>query len=200
MATGAYTVAMPVDSIRFSDAAAPRATSGRPRAANTSGCRRSPSASSDQGLRSEAHPLVIFRAGPTGRRPVLVGGPEVADVIGAAVGGDVPVDRRRARAAELLNVSETLVDAALAYYADFTDEIDALPPPSPPAREADEAEAAWEAAAGVARAVRLLLDEMHAPAVADALTADGWDVVRGGREPLAPGTSDEELLAYATAG
>jgi hypothetical protein len=95
----------------------------------------------DEGLRSEAHPLVIFRAGPTGRRPVLVGGPEVTDVIGAVVGGDVPVDRRRVRAAELLNVSETLVDAALAYYADFTDEIDALL--ADHARQADEAEVAW---------------------------------------------------------
>ncbi len=95
----------------------------------------------DEGLRSEAHPFVIFRDGPSGRRPVLVGGPEVADVIGAVVGGDVPVDQRRARVAELLNVSETLVDAAVAYYADFTDEIDALL--ADRARQADEAEAAW---------------------------------------------------------
>ena len=56
-----------------------------------------------------------------------------------------------------------------------------------------------EAAAGVARAVRLLLDEMHAPAVADALTADGWDVVAVAANPSLRGTSDEELLAYATA-
>ena len=95
----------------------------------------------DEGLRTEAHPLVIFRAGASGRRPVLVGGPEVADVIGAIVGGDVPVEQRRARAAALLNVSETLVEAALAYYADFTDEIDTLLVAR--ARRADEAEAAW---------------------------------------------------------
>ena len=56
-----------------------------------------------------------------------------------------------------------------------------------------------EAAAGVARAVRLLLDEMHAPAVADALTADGWDVVAVAASPSLRGTPDEELLAYATA-
>ena len=56
-----------------------------------------------------------------------------------------------------------------------------------------------EAAAGVARAVRLLLDEMHAPAVADALTADGWDVVAVAANPSLRGSSDEELLAYATA-
>lgn len=85
--------------------------------------------------------MVIFRSGPAGRRPVLVGGPEVADVIGAVVGGDVPVDRRRARAAELLNISEPLVDAALAYYADFTDDIDTWLLER--ARRADEAAAAW---------------------------------------------------------
>jgi hypothetical protein len=56
-----------------------------------------------------------------------------------------------------------------------------------------------EAATGIARAVKLLLDEMHAPAVADALTADGWDVLAVAARPSLRGTSDEELLAYATA-
>lgn len=95
----------------------------------------------DEGLRSEAHPMVIFRPGPGGRRPVLIGGPEVADVIGAIVGGDVPVDERRGRAAEILDIAVTSVDAALAYYADFTEEIDALL--AERARRADEMEAAW---------------------------------------------------------
>ena len=56
-----------------------------------------------------------------------------------------------------------------------------------------------EAAAGVARAVRLLLDEMHAPAIADALTADGWDVLAVAASVSLRSTSDEELLAHATA-
>lgn len=89
----------------------------------------------------EAHPLVVFRDGPSGRRPVLVGGPEVADVIGVIVGGDIPVDQRRPRAAALLGMREALVDAALAYYADFTDEIDAEL--ADRARVADEAEVSW---------------------------------------------------------
>jgi hypothetical protein len=95
----------------------------------------------DEGLRSEAHPLVVFRAGPAGRRPVLVGGPEVVDVIGTIVGGDVPGAQRRARAAELLGITEAQVDAALAYYAEFTDEIDAAL--AERARAAEEAEALW---------------------------------------------------------
>lgn len=73
----------------------------------------------------EAHPAVVFREGISGRRPVLIGGPEVVDVVGAIVGGDVPVEQRRSRAAELLGISEALIDAGLAYYADHTDEIDA---------------------------------------------------------------------------
>jgi hypothetical protein len=89
----------------------------------------------------EAHPLVVFRDGPSGRRPVLVGGPEVVDVIGAIVDGDVPVDQRRFRAAELLGVKVALVDVALAYYADYTDEIDAQLVGR--ARLADETEASW---------------------------------------------------------
>jgi hypothetical protein len=65
----------------------------------------------------------------------------VADVVGAIVGGDVPATDRRSRAADVLNVSETMVDAALAYYADFTEDIDSLL--AERARRADEAEAAW---------------------------------------------------------
>jgi hypothetical protein len=95
----------------------------------------------DEGLRADAHPLVVFRAGPGGRRPVLIGGPEVVDVIGTIVGGDVPVEDRRRRAAELLGVGEALVDAALAYYAEYTDEIDTFLEVR--RRAADAAENAW---------------------------------------------------------
>lgn len=95
----------------------------------------------DEGLRMEAHPMVVFRDRLSGRKPVLVGGPEVADVIGAIVGGDVPAAERRSRATDLLGVSEALVDAALAYYADHTDEIDVLI--AERARMAAEAEASW---------------------------------------------------------
>jgi hypothetical protein len=140
LATRDYTVAVPVVSIRFSDEPLHerlRATARRQHVGVSTLAERL----IDEGLRSEVHPLVIFRTGATGRRPVLVGGPDVADVIGAVVGGDVPVDLRRGRAAELLNVAEPLVDAALAYYADFTDEIDGLL--ADRARQADEAEAAW---------------------------------------------------------
>ena len=95
----------------------------------------------DEGLRMESHPAVVFRDGPTGRRATLAGGPEIADVIGAIIGGDVPVEQRRSRASELMGISVPMVDAALAYYGDYTDSIDAEL--AERARAATEAEAAW---------------------------------------------------------
>lgn len=95
----------------------------------------------EEGLRMREHPQVVFRDGPVGRRAALVAGPEVADVIGAIVGGDVSVGERRRRASELLDVPVAAVDAAVDYYADFSDEIDA----ELAAREAlaDALEARW---------------------------------------------------------
>lgn len=52
---------------------------------------------------------------------------------------------------------------------------------------------------GAARTLRLLLDEMHSPAVASALQAEGNDVVAVAATPSLRGTSDEDLLAYAAA-
>lgn len=79
----------------------------------------------DEALRSREHPLIVFRDGPTGRRASLVSGPDVWEVVGAIVGGDVPEDQRVTRAADLLALPLAHVEAALRYYAEFTDEIDA---------------------------------------------------------------------------
>jgi predicted nuclease of predicted toxin-antitoxin system len=45
--------------------------------------------------------------------------------------------------------------------------------------------------------VRLLLDEMYAPSVAEALRAEGHDVVAVAAEPSLRGAADEDLLVYA---
>jgi hypothetical protein len=140
LATSDYDVVMPVVSIRFSDEPLHRRLKASAHRHDV-GVSTLAERLIDEGLRMEAHPMVVFRDGPSGRRPVVVGGPEVADVIGAVVGGDVAAVERRSRAADLLGISEALVDAALAYYADHTDEIDALI--AERARMADEAEAAW---------------------------------------------------------
>lgn len=95
----------------------------------------------DEGLRMRRHPLVTFRDGPTGRRAVLVGGPDIWEVVSAIVGGDIAVPDRAERAVEVLALSRRQVDAALAYYADHTDEIDGLIEAND--RAAAAAEASW---------------------------------------------------------
>ena len=132
---------MPVVSIRFSDVALHRRLKDKAQRANV-GISTLAERLIDEGLRMDAHPSVVFRDGPAGRRPVLIGGPEVADVIGAIVDGDVPTGERKSRAVELLNVTSVMVDAAMAYYADHTDEIDAVL--AARLRLAEEAEVSWQ--------------------------------------------------------
>jgi hypothetical protein len=79
----------------------------------------------DEGLRIRRHPLVGFRDGPAGRRAHLTGGPDLWEVIDGLIGGDIPTDERINRAVETFGLPRHLVEAALAYYAEFTDEIDA---------------------------------------------------------------------------
>lgn len=71
------------------------------------------------------HPLVTFRSGPAGRRPALIGGPDIWEMVDWLVGGDVPPEGRLERAANELRLRPEQVQAALAYYAEFTEEIDA---------------------------------------------------------------------------
>ena len=131
---------MGVVSIRFAD---DRHHARLRAAAERAGTSLSPLAEEliEEGLRMRAHPQIVFRSGPAGRRPALMQGPEVADVIGAIVRGDVPAAQRRARAAELLGLPLGAIDVAMDYYAEFTDEIDA----ELAARQdrADELEARW---------------------------------------------------------
>jgi hypothetical protein len=79
----------------------------------------------DEGLRSRRHPLVTFRNGPTGRRAVLVGGPDLWEVVGGVTGGDVPVAERLDRAISVFGWPRAHVEAAMSYYAEFPNEIDA---------------------------------------------------------------------------
>jgi hypothetical protein len=101
----------------------------------------------DEALRMDEHPGVVFRDGRTGRRAVLVGGPDVREVIRAV---------KSARAAEPdfgatdvvtlveanTGVPARLVDVAVRYWSSYPDEIDAWIAEAD-ALEAD-ALAAWE--------------------------------------------------------
>jgi uncharacterized protein (DUF433 family) len=76
----------------------------------------------DEGLHTERHPLIVFRTGGAGRRrPALVGSRlyvwQILDTVRES-GNSVSA------AAEYLGLPEHYVQAAIDYYADFTDEVD----------------------------------------------------------------------------
>ena len=73
----------------------------------------------------QAHPRIIFRDGPTGRRAGLAAGPDVWEIIYLLRGLQGNVDQRVTAAAAQLGLTETQVRTASHYYAEFTDEINA---------------------------------------------------------------------------
>jgi uncharacterized protein (DUF433 family) len=100
----------------------------------------------EEGLRMDEHPLVRFVDGPAGRRPRLVGtGKDVWEVIVAVRdnGGDA------AEAARYLEIPLGLVQAAVAYYGAYRDEIDEWIELNE--QEAAEAYAAWTAGQAAVR-------------------------------------------------
>ncbi len=74
----------------------------------------------EEGLAMDAYPGIVFRDGPSGRRPAVMGGPDVWEVIQVlkAEGGDVNAS------AEYLSLRPGLVEAAATYYANNRTEID----------------------------------------------------------------------------
>ncbi|WP_018335590.1 hypothetical protein [Actinomycetospora chiangmaiensis] len=96
----------------------------------------------DEGLRMADHPGIVFRDGPSGRRPALVVGPDVWELVvfleEIDERGEFAVDA----ASENFAVSTAAVSAGIRYYTEFSAEVDAW---IVEAREASErAEAEWE--------------------------------------------------------
>jgi uncharacterized protein (DUF433 family) len=81
----------------------------------------------DEGLRQERHPLILFRGGEGGRRPVLAGSRlTVAQVIDTVKATDGASDAERIRdAADYLAIPVPHVAASIRYYAEYQDEVDA---------------------------------------------------------------------------
>jgi hypothetical protein len=79
----------------------------------------------EEGIRMERHPGIVFRDGPVGRRPALLGGPDVWEVVpivhNIAGSSDDPITD----AANWLGIPPARMRAAMSYYAEYTDEIDA---------------------------------------------------------------------------
>jgi uncharacterized protein (DUF433 family) len=75
----------------------------------------------DEGLRHDAHPLIQFLDGPSGRRASLAGrGLDVWEVIATIRDNNGSI----AQAADYLQVPAGLVEASAAYYGEYKDEID----------------------------------------------------------------------------
>lgn len=95
----------------------------------------------EEGLRMEAHPGIVFRPGPAGRRPGLAGGPDVWEIARVIRGTRGSPDEVVRRTAELTGQPSELVWIAMRYYADYRGEIDEWLRRLD--EEAEQAEAAW---------------------------------------------------------
>jgi hypothetical protein len=72
-----------------------------------------------EGLEMDEYPGIVFRPGPAGRRPGLVGGPDVWEVV-AVFGSFEDVEKT----AEWLDQPAAAIEAALRYYEAHQAEID----------------------------------------------------------------------------
>jgi hypothetical protein len=98
----------------------------------------------DEGLRSQEHPGVVFRDGPSGRRAALVAGPDVWEVIAAVRSSGAKDEKRAIRLVVTeMTLSPAQVQLALEYYGSFPEEIDAQIAENE--RAAAEALDAWRA-------------------------------------------------------
>ena len=79
----------------------------------------------DEGMRLDRHPAIVFREGPAGRRAVVVGGPDVWEVVTAARSAPERGEALVEALAERLGLSETKVRTAIGYYSEYPEEIDA---------------------------------------------------------------------------
>lgn len=82
----------------------------------------------DEALRMEDHPGVLFRDGPSGRRAVLIGGPDVREVIrtlksARASEPDLDADGIVSVVCTNAGVSGRLIDVAIRYWAHYPEEI-----------------------------------------------------------------------------
>lgn len=96
----------------------------------------------DEWLRMQAHPRIRFAPIETGeRRAALVDGPQVWTVAESWLAHD-PSERTVETIADAVGIAVGLVEAALAYWADYRQEIDGIIERHRAAQ--DEALAAWE--------------------------------------------------------
>lgn len=100
----------------------------------------------DEALRMTEHPGIVFRAGPTGRRAALAGGPDVWEVIRAIKSGhgsepELDSDGLLNLISDNTGVAPRMLGAAVRYWAAYPEEVDTEIAAAGAAEEA--AERAW---------------------------------------------------------
>ena len=78
----------------------------------------------EEGLRMEAHPGIFFQDGPTGRRAVVRGGPDVWQVISITRRFDGTSDDILRETMDFTGLDKRRMNAVVRYYAEYRDEID----------------------------------------------------------------------------
>ncbi len=79
----------------------------------------------EDGLRMQAHPGIVFRSGPAGRRAGLAGGPDVWEVARVLRAVRPQGEGAHRKAAALTGLTPGQVEIAARYYAAYPEEIDA---------------------------------------------------------------------------
>lgn len=95
----------------------------------------------EEGLRMEAHPGIVFRSGPAGRRPGIAGGPDIWEVVRVIKGLEERGNAAVIRTTELTGLAPEQVNIGLDYYAEYRHEIDEWIERLD--EQADDAEALW---------------------------------------------------------
>jgi hypothetical protein len=80
----------------------------------------------DEGLKTSAHPGIVYRDGPAGRRAAVAGGPDVWEIVGALRRTHKRGDARVGEAAKQLDLPELTVRTAVSFAAAYSDEIEAF--------------------------------------------------------------------------
>lgn len=123
MATDQYTVSVSILSIRFKRpdtyAELKRRAAQRRESASGLGERLI-----DEGLRMDAHPGIVFRDGPSGRRAGLASGPDVRELALVLRSLKGPHPGRIAGAAQRTGLTTAQVRTVARYYTEYEAEID----------------------------------------------------------------------------
>lgn len=97
----------------------------------------------DEGLRSQEHPGIVFRDGPSGRRAGLAAGPDVWEVVAALRYSSARGEDAVTATAGEMGLSVRQVQTALDYYGSYSQEIDEQVAENE--RAAEDAYVAWQA-------------------------------------------------------